>query len=74
MPVTSRPPTPSVAEEALRSVHTTNLPGLFAQLRISLVVSTYQAGKSSWCGTTGVLNTHFRTFAKPMGIAADRTG
>ena len=21
----------------------------------------------------GVLNTHFRTFAKPMGIAADRT-
>ncbi len=46
---------------ALRSVHTSNLPELFEQLRISLVVSTYQAGK--------VLLV--RGFAKPMGLAAD---
>ncbi len=31
--------------DALRSVHTTNLPAIFEQLQISLVVSTYQAGK-----------------------------
>lgn len=30
---------------ALRSVHTSNLPELFDQLRISLAASTYQAGK-----------------------------
>lgn len=56
----------------LRSVHTSNLPGLFTQLGISLVVSTYQAGKVILVRSNGdVLNTHFRTFAKPMGIAAD---
>ncbi|MDQ3958945.1 MAG: TIGR03032 family protein [Pseudomonadota bacterium] len=31
--------------EPLRSVHTSNLPGLFEQLRISLVVSTYQPAR-----------------------------
>jgi hypothetical protein len=40
------PPTTLPAPtEALRSVHTNNLPALFAQLQLSLVVSTYQAGK-----------------------------
>ena len=59
--------------EALRSVHTSNLPALFAQWQISLVVSTYQAGKVILVRNDhGVLNTHFRTFAKPMGIAADQ--
>jgi uncharacterized protein (TIGR03032 family) len=58
--------------EPLRSVHTSNLPGLFEQLRISLVVSTYQAGKIILIRNDGgVLNTHFRGFVKPMGIAAD---
>ncbi|MGH8489835.1 MAG: TIGR03032 family protein [Gammaproteobacteria bacterium] len=61
------------ATEALRSVHTANLPALFDELNISLVVSTYQAGKVIMVRRDGeVLNTHFRTFAKPMGIAADR--
>ncbi|MBI3248889.1 MAG: TIGR03032 family protein [Deltaproteobacteria bacterium] len=66
-------PTPAPADLAtLRSVHTSNLPGLFAQLGISLVVSTYQAGKVILVRADGgALNTHFRTFAKPMGIAAD---
>ena len=58
--------------DPLRSVHTSNLPALFAQLGISLVVSTYQAGKAIVVrNDNGALNTHFRTFTKPMGIAAD---
>ncbi|HEU0048681.1 MAG TPA: TIGR03032 family protein, partial [Nitrososphaera sp.] len=59
---------------ALRSVHTSNLPALFDQLQISLIVSTYQAGKAIVVRSDhGTLNTHFRTFAKPMGIAANNT-
>lgn len=59
--------------EPLRSVHTSNLPALFEQLGISLVVSTYQAGKVILVrNDNGALNTHFRTFSKPMGIASDR--
>jgi uncharacterized protein (TIGR03032 family) len=63
----------SLAEtEPLRSVHTSNLPTFFEQLGISLIVSTYQAGKAIVVrNDNGTLNTHFRTFAKPMGIAAD---
>jgi len=57
----------------LRSVHTSNLPELFDQLGISLIVSTYQAGKAIVVrNDNGKLNTHFRTFAKPMGIVADQ--
>jgi uncharacterized protein (TIGR03032 family) len=56
----------------LNSVHTSNLPAMFHQLGISLVVSTYQAGKVIIVrNDAGKLNTHFRTFSKPMGIAAD---
>lgn len=59
-------------DAALRSVHASNLPSLFEQLGISLVVSTYQAGKVILIRNDGgALNTHFRTFSKPMGIAAD---
>jgi uncharacterized protein (TIGR03032 family) len=63
---------PSTDTDLLRSVHTSNLPALFDQLGISLIVSTYQAGKAIIVrNDNGALNTHFRTFAKPMGIAAD---
>ena len=56
----------------LRSVHTANLADLFSQLGISIVVSTYQAGKVILVrNDNGTLNTHFRTFAKPMGVAAE---
>ena len=65
---------PASPDAALRSVHTSNLPALFDRLQISLLVSTYQAGKLIVVRNDGgVLNTHFRTFAKPMGIAADGT-
>ena len=63
---------PADDPHALRSVYTSNLPGLFDQLRISLLVSTYQAGKAILVrNDNGALNTHFRTFTKPMGIAAN---
>ena len=69
--VASTPPESS-EDAALRSVHTANLPGLFEQLNISLVVSTYQAGKVILVRNDGgTINTHFRSFAKPMGITAD---
>jgi len=58
----------------LRSVHTSNLPALFDQLQISLIVSTYQAGKAIVVrNDNDTLNTHFRTFAKPMGVTADQS-
>ena len=65
---------PSGKTSDLRSVHTSNLPELFDQLGISLIVSTYQAGKAIVVRSdNGRLNTHFRTFSKPTGIVADPT-
>lgn len=61
-------------ESPLRSVHTTNFPEILSNLGISLLVSTYQAGKLIVVRSeNGVLNTHFRLFQKPMGLAADRS-
>lgn len=57
----------------LRSVHTNSFPALLKHLGISLVVSTYQAGKLIILREdAGVLNTHFRVFKKPMGLAVNR--
>jgi len=56
----------------LASVHTTNLPDLLRQLQGCLIVSTYQAGKLVILRPDGAaINTHFRTFDRPMGMAAD---
>lgn len=61
-------------DEPLSSVHTSNLPKILSDLRISLVVSTYQAGKVILVRADGgTLNTHFRHFEKPMGVAVDRS-
>ena len=58
----------SVAD--LRSQHTENFPTLLAKLNISLAVSTYQAGKLILLREQdGVINTHFRNFERPMGLA-----
>jgi hypothetical protein len=68
----STPVPPAAPDVALRSVHTSNLPAVLDRLQISLVVSTYQAGKVILIRSAGdTLNTHFRTFTKPMGLAAD---
>jgi uncharacterized protein (TIGR03032 family) len=57
----------------LRSVHTNTFPPILNQLGISLVVSTYQAGKLIVLRADGeVINTHFKVFNKPMGLAADQ--
>lgn len=52
------------------SVYTENLPHLLKHLGVSVAVSTYQAGKFILMREDqGELNTHFRIFEKPMGIA-----
>jgi uncharacterized protein (TIGR03032 family) len=54
----------------LRSVHSDGFPALLDQLGVSVVVSTYQAGKVIFLRNDGrVLNTHFRDFRQPMGLA-----
>src|SRR5580693_8520114 len=54
----------------LRAVHTPNFPALLRQLGSSLLVTTYQAGKLVMVRDEGDhLNTHFRAFQAPMGMA-----
>jgi uncharacterized protein (TIGR03032 family) len=56
----------------LRSVHTTSFPAILDALGLSVLVTTYQAGKLVMLRPDGgTLNTHFRSFNKPMGLAAD---
>ena len=56
--------------EPLRSVHTASFPQILNQCGISLLVTTYQAGRLVVLRAQGdVLNTHFRGFPKPMGLA-----
>ena len=69
---TNGPPAPAETGAAppLRSVHTTNFPALLDQLGISLLVTTYQAGKLVVLrADQDHVNTHFRNFSKPMGLA-----
>lgn len=61
-----------IGDEPLRSVHTSNFQEILEQLGISLLVTTYQAGKLVMLRPeNGVLNTHFRVFEKPMGLAVE---
>src|SRR4051812_30539008 len=54
----------------LRAVHSTNFPALLRQVGASLLVTTYQAGKLVLVRDEGDhLNTHFRAFPAPMGLA-----
>jgi uncharacterized protein (TIGR03032 family) len=56
----------------LRSVHTSNFSAILQELGISVLVTTYQAGKLVMLRPEGEhLNTHFRGFSKPMGLAVD---
>jgi uncharacterized protein (TIGR03032 family) len=51
-------------------VHTSNLPEILDHFGVSVMVSTYQAGRLVMLRSQGgVLNTHFRLFDKPMGLA-----
>jgi uncharacterized protein (TIGR03032 family) len=56
----------------LRSVHSASFPALLDQLGASVLVTTYQAGKLVVLrANEGHLNTHFRGFRKPMGLAVE---
>src|SRR4051794_10463830 len=69
-PSPSRPGTEDSAP--LRAVHTPNFPTLLRQLGASLLVTTSQAGKLVMVRDEGdPLNTHFRVFQAPMGMALD---
>jgi uncharacterized protein (TIGR03032 family) len=71
-PASSDPPA-DAGPSPLRSVHTTNFPAILEHLGSSLLVTTYQAGKLVVLRSDGgVLNTHFRAFNKPMGMAVGR--
>ncbi len=68
-------PTPEVGPRTenpapLRAAHTPNFPMLLRQLGASLLVTTYQAGKLVMVRDEGDhLNTHYRAFQAPMGLA-----
>jgi uncharacterized protein (TIGR03032 family) len=67
------PPPTDAGPSPLRSVHTTNFPSILDHLNSSLLVTTYQAGKLVVVRSDGgVINTHFRAFNKPMGMALGR--
>ena len=71
---TTGPPAAAETSAAppLRSVHTTNFPALLDQLGISLLVTTYQAGKLVVLrADQDHVNTQFRNLSKPMGILLD---
>lgn len=58
---------------AFASVHTANFPELLRQLRCTLAVTTFQAGRLILVRADGnSLNTHFHAVRRPMGLAADR--
>jgi uncharacterized protein (TIGR03032 family) len=53
-----------------RSVHSPSFPALLREHGISVAVTTYQANKLVLLRADGAtLNTHFRDFKKPMGLA-----
>jgi uncharacterized protein (TIGR03032 family) len=70
----SEAPSASTNEEPppLHAVHTPNFPALLRELGASLLVTTYQAGRLVLVRDEGDhLNTHFRGFQAPMGMALD---
>ncbi|NBT63085.1 MAG: DUF4915 domain-containing protein, partial [Planctomycetia bacterium] len=68
----STPESDTNALPPLRSVHTESFPLILAEMRSSLAVTTYQAGKLVFLRPQdGKLNTHFRAFDSPMGLAAN---
>jgi uncharacterized protein (TIGR03032 family) len=68
--VDSSAATAPATQLALRSVYTTTFAEILEHLGCSLLVSTYQAGKLVMLrADKGAVNTHFRSFPKPMGLA-----
>src|SRR5262249_54283815 len=69
-PTTSPSVPQAAAPEPLRAVFSDGLPELLRELGISLLMTTYQAGKLVIVREQdGAVNTHFRNFLRPMGLA-----
>jgi hypothetical protein len=73
---TPDPDIPNVEDPGpLCAAHTPNFPALLRQLGASLLVTTYQAGKLVMVRDEGDhLNTHYRSFQSPMGLALTNGG
>src|SRR5262245_24569140 len=69
--LTPAPAIPKVEDPGpLCAAHTPNFPQMLRGLGASLLVTTYQAGKLVMVRDEGDhLNTHFRSFQSPMGLA-----
>ncbi len=64
--------TASDIDQPLTSQHTSSFAEILEQFGISIAVTTYQAGKLVLLrANDGTINTHFRSFSKPMGLAMD---
>lgn len=64
---------PAAPLREVRYEHSRNLPDLLARLGVSLLVSTYQAGKVFVIGShQGALALSFHNFEKAMGLAVQR--
>lgn len=62
---------PKDGESPFRSLFTAGFPGLLSERECSLLISTYQSGRLICARVQGaMLNTHLRSFDKPMGLAA----
>ncbi|QEH39160.1 hypothetical protein OJF2_77720 [Aquisphaera giovannonii] len=69
---TGTPDDADAGPEPFRSAHTPGFPQLLDELGVSLLVTTYQAGRLVIVRPEGDrLNTHFRSFPSPMGLALD---
>src|SRR5688500_6912778 len=70
-PASGTPDSPAAAPREVRFEYSRYLPALLAQLRTSLLVSTYQAGKLVVVGVdpNGSLALSFYTFERAMGVA-----
>jgi uncharacterized protein (TIGR03032 family) len=63
-------PAPEPEANPLRSVSTTSLAALLGEIGASLLISTYQTNKVVVARRAGrAVNTHFRQFDGPMGLA-----
>jgi len=70
-------PASTLDQAPLRGIHTASFAQILDQLGFSLAVTTYQAGKlvllrPEKTPAGPVVNTHFRTFKRPMGFAYER--
>ncbi|MFT6285922.1 MAG: hypothetical protein ACJAYC_001279 [Halieaceae bacterium] len=60
-------------ENSLESIHTRTFTDILSANSISVLITTYQAGKVIIAREDGgVTNTHFRGFRKPMGLAVTK--